>query len=63
MNCGVLRPWCVFVAERGRPSDPNTAVPYHRISSFVAVDVICAVSGSYQATAMDKRTWASANAS
>jgi hypothetical protein len=51
----------VIVMERGRPSDSKTAVPHHRISSFVAVDVICAVSGSYQAAAMDNRTCACAN--
>jgi len=33
------------------------------VSGVDAVDVICAVSGSYQAAAIDKRTCASANAS
>ena len=38
-----------------------TALLHHRISGVVTVDVIYAVSGSYQAAAMDKRTCASAN--
>ncbi len=45
------------------PSDFDDSSASRRISGVVAADVICAVSGSCQAAAVDKRTSASANAS